>query len=56
MLKVSAIALIVYSAIALAALWWFEIPTIGCGQIPKLSSDGVTASGAFYCHVIVKPR
>ena len=57
MLKVCAIALAVYSTLALCALcWWFEFPSIGCGAIPKVGPDGVTASGAYYCHVIVKPR
>jgi hypothetical protein len=56
MLKIGAIALAIYSTIALCALWWFEFPTIGCGAIPRISADGVAGSGAYYCHVIVKPR
>jgi len=56
MLKFCAIALAVYSTLTLCALWWFEFPSIGCGAIPKVGPDGVTASGAYYCHVIVKPR
>ena len=53
MLKIGALAL-VYSTL-IAALSYYET-TIGCGQIPKIGVDGVTTSGAYYCHVIVRPR
>jgi hypothetical protein len=56
MLKMGAIAL-AYSAIAaLGALWWFEVPTIGCGAIRQVGAGAVSTSGAYYCHVILKPR
>jgi hypothetical protein len=56
MLKIAAITLVVYSTVALCALWYYETPTIGCGQIRTVGPDGVSASGAYYCHIILKPR
>ena len=48
------IALVAYVAIALGAFWYFETPSIGCGQIRKLGDQtGATMSGAYYCHIIV---